>query len=291
MAMMSLATLFAFQNCSDGYVSQKVQLSEEGLHDLAHVMPTSQKMEPGVDMEFAVMGSAVTGSALYKWSHLYNGVAAACTEKNGNSNATYILNCSGNGDLTLTANITEAQGTFPVVYEVGVAAPPAPPTPGNEIPLTIVFEIAAGTNSNPWNLANQPVEVFIGQTLQIKNLDSVTHQLHTGGRPCGHGQAIRTGETGNCIIRQTYNRATNGGIYDHNLGSRSAFYAIAYDGIQLYNQNCMSCHGALATSTVSGARVSQIQSQFATNPQMRTPTLLSLSQRQIEAISFALGGR
>lgn len=291
MAMMSLATLFAFQNCSDGYMTQKVQLSEEGLHNLAHVMPTSNKMEPGVDMEFAVMGSAVSGAALFKWSHLYNGIASACTEKNGSTNSSYILNCTGNGDLILTVNVTEPEGTFPVVYEVGVAAPPAAPVAGNEVPLTVVFEIPAGTNNNPWNPANQPVEVFIGQTLQIKNLDSVTHQLHTGGRPCGHGQPIRSGETGNCIIRQTYNRATNGGIYDHILGTRSAFYAIAYDGIQLYNQNCLSCHGALASSTVAGAKVSAIKAQFQTNIQMQTPALLALTQRQIEAISYALGGR
>ncbi len=291
MAMMSLATLFAFQNCSDGYMSHKVQLSEKGLHNLAHVMPTSQKMEPGTDMEFAVMGSAVSGAALFKWQHSYNGIQGACTEKNGDSGASYVLNCAGAGDLLLNVDVTEVQGSFQVAYEVGVAGPPAPPAMGDEIPMTVVYEIPAGTGANPWNNVNQPVEVFIGQILQLKNLDSVTHQLHTGGRPCGHGQPIKSGETGNCIVKQSYVRATNGGIYDHNLGAKSAFYAIAYDGIRLYNQYCLSCHGEIGVSTVTGAKVSAIKGQFTTNLSMQTPALMALTQRQIEAISYALGGR
>ena len=58
------------------------------------------------------------------------------------------------------------------------------------------------------------------------------------------------------------------------------------DGATLYNNNCVSCHGSLATSTKLGATASQIQTGISTVSGMKI--FSSLTAAQIQAIANAL---
>ena len=60
------------------------------------------------------------------------------------------------------------------------------------------------------------------------------------------------------------------------------------DGPTLYAINCSSCHGALASSHVGGASVSEIQGAISEKRQMQFLSTLTLTQ--IQAISGALAG-
>lgn len=72
----------------------------------------------------------------------------------------------------------------------------------------IYFEIPEGTKDMmvDWNSESNPVIGNVGDTLIIKNLDSAPHQLHTDGRPCGHGDLIEpNGGTWSCVLEKPYN--------------------------------------------------------------------------------------
>lgn len=288
-------TVILFQNCAKNFTPSDdangdANLGSAGNHTDPHITPVSMKFEPNTDIEFNVYAESLLPSTSYQWSYTFNSSASGCTEKNGNKATNYILNCAQAGALVV--KVAALEGNTPVsipVYSVSLATPPA--TAG-EISLTVNFAIPAGTNATPWNSTTTVVETFIGQTLKMTNNDSVVHQMHTGGKPCPHGSPINPGATANCVISKAYNYKTDGNLYDHNLGTKSAFYMIAYDGSALYTQNCASCHGALASSERKGATVSQIKNALTAVPQMAAATnLLNLTQRQIEAISFALGAK
>ncbi|HET9597737.1 MAG TPA: choice-of-anchor D domain-containing protein [Anaeromyxobacteraceae bacterium] len=65
--------------------------------------------------------------------------------------------------------------------------------------------------------------------------------------------------------------------------------APATDGATLYAQNCSSCHGALASSSVKGATASQIQNAISSN-KGGMGSLSGLTSTQIQAIAGALAG-
>lgn len=72
----------------------------------------------------------------------------------------------------------------------------------------IIFEIPEGTTEllQDWNDKEDPVIAEVGDVLIIKNLDSAPHQLHTDGRPCGHGDRIEpNGGTWQCVLEAPYN--------------------------------------------------------------------------------------
>lgn len=298
-------TAILFQNCAKNFSVEEStdgasDLGSAGNHDVPHINPVTTKLEPNADIEFTVFAEALLPSTSYEWSHTLNGTPSACALKNGNKATSYIINCAQAGALVVKVNALE--GNTPVTIQnysaTLTAATPAPggtptPTPaGNEINLTVNFSIPAGTNTAPWNTTATVVETFIGQTLKITNNDSVDHQYHTNGKPCGHGSLMKPGGSTNCVIAKAYNYTTDGALYDHNLGTKSAFYMVAYDGAALYTQNCAGCHNALASSVKKGARVSQIKNALMSVPQMNSnANLMKLTQRQIEAISFALGAK
>jgi len=302
-------TAALFQNCTKGFhvgsegSQANTDLGSSGNHDTPHINPVSTKLEPNTDMEFSVFDAALLPSTSYEWSHTLNGTVSACALKNGDKATTYIINCAQAGTLVVKVNAFEGStpisipsysltlSTTPPV--AGTPVPGGTPAAGNEISLTVNFAIAAGTSSSPWNTAATVVETFIGQILKITNNDTVVHQYHTNGKPCGHGAAMAAnGGTTNCVISKAYNYATDGTLYDHNLGTKAAFYVVAYDGAALYTQNCASCHNALASSVKKGAQVSRIKAALGSVPQMSSnANLMKLTQRQLEAISFALGGK
>jgi hypothetical protein len=80
--------------------------------------------------------------------------------------------------------------------------------PASVFAKEVVVEIPMGTAEElkDWNHERQPVLAEVGDTLIIKNLDSVPHQLHTDGRPCGHGDVIEPyGGTWSCVLESPYN--------------------------------------------------------------------------------------
>lgn len=259
-------------------------------HEAPHITPVSTKIEANVDIEFSVHSEAVLPSASYQWSHTLNNTPSLCALKNGDKATNYIINCSQSGALSVSVTVTE--GNTPTALPAYSVVLPGLPSNTAEIKLQVDFTIPAGTASNPWNTMATAVETFIGQTLKITNMDSITHQYHTNARPCGHGSAMPPGGSTNCVITRAYDYRTDGVLYDHNLGTRAAFYVVAYDGAALYARNCASCHGALSMTTKSGAKVSAIKNALVGVPQMASSAnLTGLTQRQLEAISFALGGK
>lgn len=91
---------------------------------------------------------------------------------------------------------------------------------------TVDFHIRAGTGGKSWNTKADPVRVSVGQTLRIINDDSVTHQLHTSGEPCEHGDAFSPGETSYCEITSEADPETTE-LYDHRYGPTARFYVKA----------------------------------------------------------------
>lgn len=300
-----LVTISLFQNCS-----------ENGFKAADHGSTSSSSTDPGaiqnplqsdVNIQASVLSKLEAGSPVTfeitsdgflptqpQWSHTFKGVAGACTETNGKTNPTYTINCPAAGALEvhLQGLLGDQARSFPTYLATIAAAPAVTPNPSApEINMKVTFTIPAGTGNKPWNDAATTVETFIGQTLEIKNGDTVTHRLHTNGRPFPHGNNIAPGASGNYVIAQSYSRAANGAVYDHIAGTSAPFSLVAYDGAQLYTQNCASCHGPLANSERANAKVSMIKNAIANRPEMKIAPLMALTTRQIEAISYALGGR
>ncbi|MBC7371200.1 MAG: cytochrome c [Bdellovibrionaceae bacterium] len=288
-----------FQNCSKNFEMADGVATSAGTtalgssnpdHSQPHIAPLSTKMEPNTDIEFSVSADSILPSSSYEWSHTLNGNTGACNLKKGSASTSYVVNCAMPGNLAVKVVVTEGAVAKPALMYAAVLETPL--AAGAEINLQVNFAIPSGTGATPWNSAITIVETFVGQTLKITNMDGVTHQLHTGGRPCGHGSAIASGASTNCVVSRAYDAKANGSVYDHNLGTKSPFFVIAHDGAALYATNCASCHGALAASTQKLARVSVIKNALTNVAAMKANTnLMNLSQRQLEAISFALGGK
>ncbi len=80
--------------------------------------------------------------------------------------------------------------------------------PSAAIAKEINFEIAPGTADEllDWNDKENPLVADVGDVLIVTNLDSEPHQLHTDGRPCGHGDRIEpNGGTWSCVLEKPYN--------------------------------------------------------------------------------------
>ena len=77
-------------------------------------------------------------------------------------------------------------------------------TPNNSNSGVVEFRIKAGTGRGNWNSEAEKVQIKVGQTLKVINDDSVSHQLHTNGTPCPHGDPIVPGASANCKISSAY---------------------------------------------------------------------------------------
>lgn len=293
LASFGVLTLMLFQNCGQGYGARDFASDSTGrAKPSSSIYSPSLKLEPGQDVLLELNSVNLTGDEGYLWTHKFNGLSGGCTERNGNQADTYIVNCAANGDLTVELVLT-TKGISKIIPAavIGIAAPSQALSMGREIQMTLEFDIAPGTGIGPWNSSVAPVEAFIGQVLRIKNNDSFSHRLETTGRPCVSTQSIDPGGVGNCLIKHSYNRAGNGLIFDGGVGPSAPFYVVSYDGIQLYAQYCANCHGALTVSAKLGRGPADIVAGRSTQPMMQTPSLMALTPRQIEAISYALGGR
>jgi hypothetical protein len=283
---LAIMAMFIYQNCGKGFVTVTDDSAEfaSSDHTLPHVTLNSSVEGPNVDMEFSVFDESLPHSVTYQWSYLLNGAASGCSEKSQTASTRYILNCTSTGSLTVGVKVMDGKKLVPIQkYFTQLANQLGEPT------LQARFTIPNGTGNKPWNSAASPVEVYVGQTLTITNQDSINHQLHTNGRPCAHGNPISSGGSSTCVISQSYSMTTNGPIYEHNVDASAGFFLIAHDGDQLYTNNCMSCHGALSSSTKKRKTAAQIQAAILNRPEMKMrPALTGLSAKQIEAIAFAL---
>ncbi|MGZ3691929.1 MAG: c-type cytochrome [Pseudobdellovibrio sp.] len=256
-------------------------------HSAPHITAVTANIIAYTNVEFKVNEDVPLSNATYSWSHSLDGAAGACLVISGSTSQNYIINCTKDGNLKVSVQIMQAGSQVAVQdYLVPMAASSTVATAS----LSASFSITAGTGSKAWNTAAAPIEVYVGQTLTVTNNDTVKHQMHTGGKPCPHGAAIATGGgTGTCVITQAYNSITSAGVYEHTVGTSAPIYIIAYDGSQLYSQNCMSCHGALAASQHKNATYAQILNAIANVPTMSSNAALTkLTKKQVEAIAYAL---
>ncbi|MEM9190989.1 MAG: hypothetical protein AAGF12_17520 [Myxococcota bacterium] len=96
-----------------------------------------------------------------------------------------------------------------------------PPPLGDLVEFTIV----RGTGSEPWNRQDDPVRVYVGQTLRIHNDDAIGHILHTFGAPCDHGELIEPGRyRDHEIIDEFYPSVERSEVYDHEAGETARFW-------------------------------------------------------------------
>lgn len=219
-------TALLYQNCGKGFSADLMQeslslsLSTPDIkHEDVHITSTSSQTNINSDLEFIIQAEKTSLQGLnFQWSHTLNGVLNACSVKSQDNSSNYIINCPQAGTLAIAAKVIE--GTISTVLPSYGVAVVSPPPANEELSLTVSFDIPDGTRATPWNTEATVVETFIGQTLKINNKDSVTHQLHTNGRPCGHGAPIAVGSSVNCAIGSAYNYKTDGIVYDHILGTK-----------------------------------------------------------------------
>jgi hypothetical protein len=90
---------------------------------------------------------------------------------------------------------------------------------------TVVFHIPDGTGGNDWNAMANPIRVRRGMTVHLIDDDTTkSHQLHTLGQPCSHGNRP-IGEGFDCVVRDTATLGLSNGVYDHNgSGGRGRLY-------------------------------------------------------------------
>jgi hypothetical protein len=86
------------------------------------------------------------------------------------------------------------------------------------------FHIAKGTGNKPWNTPATVVQARVGDTVRIHNDDTISHQLHTFGRPCDHQpEPSAPGEFFDCDIATPVDPRIDT-LYDHNAGQTARFY-------------------------------------------------------------------
>lgn len=103
--------------------------------------------------------------------------------------------------------------------------PSATPPPEVRQPQVVEFIIQPGTGAGAWNSSNQYLEVKVGDTIRIRNMDSTIHELHMpGNSTCPHGSgAIPTGGFYDCKTTKTFEtNRNNPQSYDHIVNSSVA---------------------------------------------------------------------
>lgn len=280
----SVILVLAFQNCSQGFKN-----AEDGAMDASsmshsgpHVILANNSISANQDLSFNVYQESVPTGATYAWNYTLNGSNSGCVPRSVSNSTKYVLHCTQNGKLVVTVKLKSGDVEIPALAYQGTLQNGSP---GG----TTQFTIRAGTGKGAWNSSSTQVETYVGQTLVIKNGDSMAHQLHTNGKPCGHGSSFAPGGTFNCVVGQAYNPTSDGAVYEHTSNAAAQFFVVAHDGTQLYANYCASCHGALDVSTKKGATASAIgASLFAVDNKKTVPGLLYLSPKQIEAIAYVL---
>jgi hypothetical protein len=238
------------------------------------------------------MTGAGLGGATTVWSYTLDGSNSGCQTSNLVNSTEITVACATPGRLDVRARVTVSNQVF--VAESGLSIILDGGGGGTASGTRVDFRIPSGTGmTGNWNTAQNPIVVFVGQTLRIQNDDTIAHAIHTNGAPFPHGQDISAGGMSDYTVATTYNSdpspAGTGPLYDHlyqNQNPRPNIYIYALDGGALYATNCASCHSPLATSTKRGRTAQQISTAINNVPDMAG--LSSLTDRQRAAIAFAL---
>lgn len=308
LTVISATVIVLFQNCGNNFELKDPSLLEQNLASMnaPHIFLSNAKAQANTDLSFSVSDGALSDLTSYNWSHELNGIKNNCSVRFSSSPSIYIVNCSSSGTLKVFVDIVDKGQSFavsPYISSITQATSSTStggvdntktaayyPNPANK--LIINFDLPSGLGKTSWNTTSNIVEVFVGQTLVFRNLDSVRHALHTGGAPCAHTSTADPGQNFNCVITNTYDSLTvTSTVYDHVQGNLTKFYVKSYSPSDLYSQKCSSCHNSLPSSNKLGSTPSQIKSAIINNGSMKNlSSLTSLTERQIEAISMALGG-
>ncbi len=280
----SIVLILSYQNCSQGFknAGDGTMDASSMSHSGPHVILTNSSISANQDLSFSVHQESVPSGATFAWSYTLNGSNSGCVPRSVANANKYVIHCSQNGNLVVTVRLKDGDVEIPALAYQGALQ-------NGSLGGTTQFTIRAGTGRGAWNSSSTQVETYVGQTLVIKNGDSMNHQLHTNGKPCGHGSSFGPGGTFNCVVGQAYNPISDGPIYEHNANAAAQFFVVAHDGAQLYANYCASCHSSLAMSTKKGATASAIgASLFAVANKKTVSGLLYLTPKQIEAIAYVL---
>jgi hypothetical protein len=252
-----------------------------------HIMARSKTFVANQDLAFTVHAESLSNAATFEWSHTLNDTSQ-CTIVTTANNVDYTVRCAAGGTLKLSLVIVdEGKNLGPLTQTVLVNAIGAQTN-------IVTFDILNGTGDNAWNSMATQVEVYVGQTLRIRNLDATVgakpKRLHTNGKPCPHFDVdIPLNGTADCVISTSYNAVTDGTLYNHNVAPSARFYLLAHDGKALYTAQCASCHGAVTNSAKKGSSAAQIAAAIQNVSQMNSRAALKgLTPKQLEAIAFAI---
>lgn len=302
------ATVLAFQNCgmskfnsADGSSSGDEAIDHDLVDHGAELVllknsssvPEGNSLAANSAYVLRALGDGFTPASA-EWS-AYSGMAgyANCT-LTGSDLMSRTLNCSsvGTAHVEVVFGFADGAPALRKTFERQVTEFPSSPPPSN----LVTFEIKPGTGNSPWNTQATAVIAFKGQTLVIKNTDTIAHRMHSGGRPCPHQPSdMNPGQSYNCVIASEHS-ATATDVYDHNVGNSATFFVRAIDGAALYNttkfniggaqKGCVDCHGALANSSIRKASFSLIKAAIAANN--GGMAAINLTDDQLRAIEFEL---
>lgn len=288
--LFAFASLAIFQNCGPGFKpSETMTLKSQGLE--AHLSHDAGiNTEINTPITFYVDGRG-TGLAEFEWTHVHGNQSFGCVDAMERTGTSYRVICSTVGQLnvSVTARIGNSSATAASTVNIVNSNSGGGGTPG-----TVTFRIPAGTANGSWNTRETAIEVYVGQTLEVINDDSVNHQIHTDGAPFPHGNLIAPGATRSHTVASTYSSQQTP-LYDHiyqTENPRPNIYIYSFDvtglnGANLYGNRCASCHGPLATSAKRGKTATQIIEAIRTQQQMMN-LRQQLNDNEIAAIALSL---
>lgn len=290
-AIVVAAILVCFQNCGKGFEIHGLSNSEENssqslrlqfkIRDQNFQIPTSQ-IDTQKKLIYEVDGKDYSARLQFEWTYEFDGDASLChkIQDQQHNPSRFTISCDTEGILKVYVVATDGARTIELNDRREVVY-------GNEIPMTVDFLIPDGTNQKPWNTVAEKIFLFIGQTLKITNGDSIPHGLHTNGTPCASSPTLAPGGTYSCLVASAMDSGNSTSTtYDNIVGSAAPFYVRSYDPAQLYSQNCLQCHSALAQTTIQNKGYGDLRRALRDVPEMQDLNILSATE--LAAIAHAL---
>jgi hypothetical protein len=155
-----------------------------------------------------------------------NGWDGEKDEVSGKWRVKNVADSSGAAATGPTSTITPPATGTPATGTPATGTPatgtPATGTPPAANPDVVEFRIKAGTGQGAWNTKETEVVAKVGKRFVIYNDDTITHQWHTNGTPCQHGNPIEPGRSAECVPNAKYN---GGPLYDHITNGQFFFRA------------------------------------------------------------------
>jgi len=219
---LAAVVLLSFQNCADNF---KVMTGDALIEHQNSIVSkavyinaaSANEFYTGKDLTFTSEYEGLTGVTQYNWQYMLNGAPQGCNPVATTDPRTYKINCPVNmGPLVIKLMVKAVEGDMPAEDASYVIAA----NPAVSVNTDVAFAIPLGTGSKPWNAIGTPIRAKVGQKIVMTNNDTVTHRMHTGGKPCPYGANILPGQSVVCLV----NSAFIGSNYDHNLGGAAKVY-------------------------------------------------------------------